>query len=386
MEYDIPDFKYHDHVGLFYSSADEQLSVVLNYMKTGLELREKCVYVFYENRFDPILEGLESEGVEVDSALKNGDMLFLDYKEVYLGRDFFDPEYVIKKLKYFSDLAVSGGYGGLRITGEMSWANEEFPGSERLMEYEAKLNFFIPRNKITALCQYDMSSFLSGSLIQAIKTHPGVIYKNSMCENGYYEPPFEYLQNDYTDHGVKKMLNSILQAKEFEGKISKGANAAILRNRILNHQVNEWERTLEVFKESESYFRNLVNSAPVALIMTDTSGRCLFANEYWQMLSGLSLQESIGIGWQKAIHPDDVGVIGSWWYPGEKKRGDPGTGCRICSAGGATKWINLKSAPLYGDNGSMIGFIAAFSEIMPGKENEYTLIEEITDLRSSVGN
>jgi PAS domain S-box-containing protein len=385
MKYVKPEFKYHDHVSLFYSTTEEQLSVVLHFVKAGLELGEKCVYLFYENRRDFILESLEKKGVAVDSVLRNGDLLLLDCKEVYLAGDFFDPDHVIKKLKHFSEHAVSGGYDGLRITGEMSWANGEYPGLERLMEYEARLNSLIPRNNITALCQYNMSSLPSGLLIHAIKTHPRIIYKNSMCENGYYVPPCECLQKNNADLEIKRMLNGILKTKESENGIPDGAKAETFKNRLLNHRVNEWEKTLEVFKESESYFRNLVNSAPVALIMTDTSGRCLFANEYWQMLSGLSLQESIGSGWQKAIHPEDVGVIGSWWYPGEKKRGDPGTGCRIYSVGGAIKWINLKSAPLYGDKGSMIGFIAAFSEIPHDKEKGYTLIEEIADLRSSVG-
>ena len=386
MEHEIPEFKCHDHASLFYSSKEEQLSTVIDYMKAGLELGQKCVYLFHGNGHDFILERLKGKGVKVDSALKNGDLVLLDKKKIYLRRDFFDPDYIIKKLRHFSDLAISESYNGLRITGEMSWANGDYPGSAKLMEYEAKLNFFIPGNKITALCQYDLNSFPSERLIQAIQTHPGVVYKNNLCENVYYVPPSEFLRNNNNNYDVKRTLEKILRKQKFENKISDGASAIILKNRMLNRQVNEWEKALEVFKESESYFRNLVNSAPVALLMTDTSGRCLFANEYWQMLSGLTLQESIGIGWQKVIHSEDVGKIGPWWYPGERKTTDPGTECRICSAEGEIKWIDLKSSPLYDDNGSMIGFIAAFSEITHRKENDYTLMDKIVDLKSTAGN
>ena len=120
---------------------------------------------------------------------------------------------------------------------------------------------------------------------------------------------------------------------------------------------------LQVFRESESYFRKIINSAPVALILTDMNGRCLFVNECWRDLSGLNLQQSIGSGWQKAVHPDDVGKIGLWFYPGEKTGTDPATECRLCSTSGDIKWVDLKAAPLYGDDGIMIGFITSFSDI-----------------------
>ncbi|UCE65423.1 MAG: MEDS domain-containing protein [Candidatus Zixiibacteriota bacterium] len=381
----MADFKCHDHASLFYSSKEERLPIVSGYMKDGLKLGERCVYIFHENGHDFILERLKVKGVKVDSALKKGDLLLLDKKEAYLRRDFFDPDYTVKKLRQFTDLAISEGYKGLRITSEMSWANGDYPGSEKLMEYEAKLNFIIPRNKITALCQYDINSFQSGSLIRAIQTHPVVVFNNIPCKNGYYVPPSEFLRNNHTDCGAKRRLKKNLHKREFENVISNGVSVEIWRNRMLDRQVNEWEKALEVFKESESYFRNLVNSAPVALIMTDTSGRCLFANEHWQMLSGLTLQESIGIGWQKVIYPDDVGKIGSWWYRGEKKPADPETECRICSIEGRKKRIALKSSPLYDDNGSMIGFIAAFSEIVHHMENEHTFTDKIIGLRNPAG-
>jgi len=379
-EYDRHDFKCHDHVCLFYSSKDQQLSAVFDFIQAGLEQRKKCLYIFHENRPHFILEKLKSEGVDVDSALKNGDLMILDKREMCLHQSFFDPDYMIKKTKHYSDLAGSEGYEGLRITGEMSWACENYPGSDKLMEYEAKLNIFIPGRNITSLCQYKMNGFSSRMIIQAIQTHPKIIYKNVLCENGYYIPPSEFLQKSDIDHSVKRMLNQILRRKKFEAEVSNGTSLMILKNRMLKRRVSEREKALRVFKESESYFRKLVNSAPVGIIVTDTGGRCLFVNEYWQVLSGLTQQESIGTGWQKAIHPGDVGKIGSWWYRGEKKCTDPGTECRICTTDGETKWIDLKSAPLHDDNGELIGFIASFSEITHRKENEYNLMDRIIDL------
>jgi len=39
-----------------------------------------------------------------------------------------------------TEKAVAQGYPALRMTGEMTWVLRGLPGSERLLEYEAKLN------------------------------------------------------------------------------------------------------------------------------------------------------------------------------------------------------------------------------------------------------
>jgi PAS domain S-box-containing protein len=282
---------------------------------------------------------------------------------MYLNEGKFDPDYAIRKLKQFYDLARSRGYGNLRIAGDMTRFDEEFANLNQLMEYEAKLNILNRKNNIISLCQYHLNGFEPRWIQKAIQTHPKVLFKNVSCKNSYYVPPSEFLQQGNSDYGVKRMLRKILKGKKLDSRISDGAMLAKLNYKILKQQVSDREKTLKVFQESESYFRKMLNAAPVAIIMTDTGGRCLFVNEYWSILSGLSSPQSVGTGWQQSIHPDDVGKIGSWWYRGEKDFADPGTECRIISAKGDTKWVDLKSSPMLDDTGETIGYIASFADI-----------------------
>jgi hypothetical protein len=39
--------------------------------------------------------------------------------------------------------AAKAGYSGFRISGEMSWALSDLPGTERLIEYEANVNKYL---------------------------------------------------------------------------------------------------------------------------------------------------------------------------------------------------------------------------------------------------
>ena len=136
-----------------------------------------------------------------------------------------------------------------------------------------------------------------------------------------------------------------------------------IKNGLIWKDISDRQNEFRVIKESESYFRKIINSAPVAIILTDTNGRCLFVNEFWSELTGLTPQKSIGNGWQEAIHQEDVGKIGVWFYPGEKDKLDPATECRIYSSNSGVRYVDLKTAPFYDENGILVGFITLFADI-----------------------
>ena len=84
----------------------------------------------------------------------------------------FDPDGMISMLARETELALQEGYAALRVTGEMTWALRGLPGSERLMEYEAKLNGFFPGSRALAICQYDRRRFSPEVLLDVLTTHP----------------------------------------------------------------------------------------------------------------------------------------------------------------------------------------------------------------------
>ncbi|MFM8891333.1 MAG: PAS domain S-box protein, partial [Planctomycetia bacterium] len=60
-------------------------------------------------------------------------------------------------------------------------------------------------------------------------------------------------------------------------------------------------------------FRTLAEKSPVGIFRTDLDGACTFVNEYWCQLSRLSVAETMGTGWARAIHPDDVAEFVRRW-------------------------------------------------------------------------
>ena len=74
----------------------------------------------------------------------------------------------------------------------MSWALKGMSGSERLIEYESKLNDFFPESKCLALCQYDRRLFKPEMLLDVLATHPAVVVDTDVYQNAYYTPPSEF--------------------------------------------------------------------------------------------------------------------------------------------------------------------------------------------------
>jgi hypothetical protein len=94
----------------------------------------------------------------------------------------------------------------------MSWALGGANGSEKLIEYEKKLNDFFPKSKTTAICQYNENKFSPEVLIYILNTHPYAIIYGDLFENYTYssildikkaaEPALYY--NDYSE--MKKAI------------------------------------------------------------------------------------------------------------------------------------------------------------------------------------
>jgi len=201
----------HDHIGLFYESPEEQFAAAVPYFRLGMERGEQCLYIAHENTVDTVLDALRTDGVDVDAALKSGALTVTTERNAYLKQGHFDPDWMIGYLKKATESAKAAGFQGLRATGEMTWALDESPGAERLMEYEAKLNRLIPASPFSGMCQYNRRRFSPEALLDAIRTHPRVILSGTVCDNAYYVPTDEFFTTEPPQLDLDQLLSAILE-------------------------------------------------------------------------------------------------------------------------------------------------------------------------------
>ena len=85
------------------------------------------------------------------------------------------------------------GYNSLRACGDMVWALKNVPGTDELIEYEARLNFLTPKHSCSLVCMYDINKFSGKAIADIITTHPYIILNKKICKNPHYIEPMELL-------------------------------------------------------------------------------------------------------------------------------------------------------------------------------------------------
>ena len=91
---------------------------------------------------------------------------------------------------------MSEGFSALRAIDETEWVLRGTLGLERWMEYESRLTHSLSQSNCVALCQYNRRLFPPELILDVIRTHPIVVYGNTVCRNLYHVPPDEFLGND----------------------------------------------------------------------------------------------------------------------------------------------------------------------------------------------
>ncbi|WP_241471240.1 MEDS domain-containing protein [Natrinema salifodinae] len=233
----------YDHLALIYESQAEQFATAIPYIKHGLERGERCVYIADENGTDEILAALRDAGVDVDTALESGALTMYTAQESYLRNGRFEPDDMIA---FISDTIeeAAADYEGLRITGEMSWVFGDDPPLEKLIEYEGKLNRLLPDANGIALCQYNRERFSPEIIRDVIKTHPHLIYDNTVCQNFYYTPPEEFFGPDQPDREIDRMMGTLLDRTEARVELQERRQHLQRQNEITGDPDRSFEEKL----------------------------------------------------------------------------------------------------------------------------------------------
>ena len=178
------------HMCSIYKNDDEKFAAIIPFLKGGQARGERCVYIVDESTSEEMFSLLNQRGYNLFKGInKWGQWQFLTKDESYLVGGSFDPERMIKLLRETERKTLEDEFEGLRVTGEMTWVLLKMPGSEKVIEYESKLNLFLPGSRTLAICQYNENKFDEDTLIKVVYTHPKIILYGNLYDNPFYIPP-----------------------------------------------------------------------------------------------------------------------------------------------------------------------------------------------------
>ena len=105
-----------DHVCTLYDQRDEEVAIAVSYIRAGLDRGELCVCVV-DDGGESILDGLASEGVNIDAEMRKGRLKIFE-KPLAQGLQTRD---MLGKIEQYASESRNAGHAGFRIVGEMTW-------------------------------------------------------------------------------------------------------------------------------------------------------------------------------------------------------------------------------------------------------------------------
>ncbi len=156
---------------------------------------------------------------------------------------------------------------------------------------------------------------------------------------------------------------------------------------VLNAELKQKaERDLQ---ESEERYRLLSEISPVGIFRNDLQGRCIYANAKILEITGLTLEENLGEGWGKNLHPDDRDWMYAAWsnFVEQAQLGNDTEYLvehRYLYPDGSVKWMLGQAIPERNAAGDVVGFVGSVIDITDRKQAELALQQLNQELEQRV--
>ena len=89
----------------------------------------------------------------------------------------------------------------------------------------------------------------------------------------------------------------------------------------------------------------------------------MYFNQHWMDYTGLTLEESLGHGWNKPFHPDDQQRAWDAWQHATATIGTYSLECRLRRADGVYRWWLIRGVPLRDAAGNILKWFGTCTDI-----------------------
>jgi PAS domain S-box-containing protein len=127
--------------------------------------------------------------------------------------------------------------------------------------------------------------------------------------------------------------------------------------------ISAQKRTAQALAESEARFRNMADSAPVMIWVTDPAGCCVYLNQQWYDFTGQTPASGLGYGWLDAVHPDDRDRAGQIFVDSNARHAPFRADYRLRRHDGAYRHCVDSAAPRFAADGSYGGYVGSVVDI-----------------------
>jgi MEDS: MEthanogen/methylotroph, DcmR Sensory domain len=135
------------HVCAFFTSVDEEQRVMAPFVREGIERGERAFHIVDPALREDYLRWLEGSGIPIGALLETTQFELRTWEEAYLRGGHFDQNRMLALIEQVLNNGPRAGFPLTRLVAHMEWALEDRPGVDDLIEYEARLNYLLPKYK-----------------------------------------------------------------------------------------------------------------------------------------------------------------------------------------------------------------------------------------------
>jgi PAS domain S-box-containing protein len=189
----------------------------------------------------------------------------------------------------------------------------------------------------------------------------------------------------------RMVIGGEVRWRHIESSPTPQANGDIIWDGI-QYDITDRQLATMALQESEQRYASLAAAAPVGIFRTDAVGNCLYVNDRWMQIAGLSIAEALGTGWVNGLHPDDRQMIQDEWYRAAQEHRLFCLEYRFQRADGGISWVYGQAAAERDGNGAVVGYVGTVTDITDRKaaeaerlqaaqiHRELKLLEDVLDI------
>jgi PAS domain S-box-containing protein len=133
------------------------------------------------------------------------------------------------------------------------------------------------------------------------------------------------------------------------------------------------KRAEGALRQTETELRDVIEAIPAIAFTAQPDGSNVWINRQWVEFTGLSGEETLGSGWQSAVHPNDLIEHAARWHHAMAS-GEPFENeARYRSARGEYRWFLARAVPLRDERGGILKWYGILTDITERKRAEERL-------------
>ena len=134
--------------------------------------------------------------------------------------------------------------------------------------------------------------------------------------------------------------------------------------------LTQHKQTEEALRQSEQSYRYLSDAIPQLVWIANTQGECVHVNQRWLDFTGQTLEQVIGYGWTKIVHPDDIPIAMEAWLTALQTGKPYEFEKRLRRYDGVYRWYLVRAVPIKDEWGRVVKWFGTSTDIEDSKQLE----------------